>query len=207
MVVVAKKKDDSPYLKGAVPMENGIVKFTKTFKVKNMTDAQLHSAMLQYVKDSLVNKGIQDAYGRMLSDDNSNEIIARVEEWMVFKKMFLYLDETRLRYQIDVKTEKGRVNISISQISYLYGEDIVENKPTGKGGERYCAEEWISDSCALNKAGTALLPMSAKFRRKTVDRMNEIFDKAMDMCEVKVKQQAETSKPKEVKNKRKFVED
>ena len=40
---------------------------------------------------------------------------------------------------------------------------------------RGIAEEWITDKNAVNKKGTRLLPMSAKFRRATIDRVKEIF--------------------------------
>ena len=46
--------------------------------------------------------------------------------------------------------------------------------------------------------------MSGKFRRKTIDRMNEIFENAMDMFEEKVKE--EMTKQQETKvQKRQFV--
>ena len=38
------------------------------------------------------------------------------------------------------------------------------------------AEEWITDENALNKAKTKLLKYSGKFRRKTIDRKDEIFE-------------------------------
>ena len=125
--------------------------------------------------------------------------------WMVFKKKFLYLDQTRLRYQISVTTGQGAVNISITQISYLYNEEWEENKPTGTEGERYRAEEWITDEKALNKKGTKVLPMSGKFRRKTIDRMNEIFENAMDMFETKAQEEKAKEEKAEKVQKRQFV--
>jgi hypothetical protein len=208
MAMAQKVKEDKnapKYLKGAVPVENGIVTFKKSFRVPGQSDAQLYENMLFYVKDNLVVKGIEDAWTRMLSEGKEDGVIAaRVEEWMVFSKKFLSLDQTRLRYQINVTTGQGKVNITVTQISYLYGEEWEENKPTGKGGEIYRAEEWITDEHALNKKGTKVLSGSGKFRRKTIDRMNEIFENAMDMFEEKVKE--EQSKQQETKvQKRQFV--
>lgn len=206
-VIAFGKKDDSKYLKGAVPEENGLVVFHKSFRIKSMTEEQLYNGMFSYVKDTLVAGGIQDAYARMLTDgSNGKEICARCEEWLVFRKKFLYLDQTRLRYQINVTVKGNTVDMTVTQISYLYGEDFKENKPTGEGGERYRAEEWISDKCALNKAGNKLLPLSGKFRRKTVDRMDDIFTRAMDMFENRMKAKTE-DQTKKVEKKRKFVED
>jgi hypothetical protein len=199
-------KNDPRYLKGAVPVENGVVTFKKTFHVPGQTDAQLYENMLFFVKDNLVAKGIEDAWTRMISDGKEDGIIAaRVEEWMVFNKKFLYLDQTRLRYQISVTTGQGAVNISITQISYLYNEEWEENKPTGTEGERYRAEEWITDEKALNKKGTKVLPMSGKFRRKTIDRMNEIFENAMDMFETKAQEEKAKEEKAEKVQKRQFV--
>jgi colicin import membrane protein len=39
------------------------------------------------------------------------------------------------------------------------------------------AEEWISDEYAVNKKRTKLYPISGKFRRKTIDRKDFIFNK------------------------------
>ncbi|MEE1287849.1 MAG: DUF4468 domain-containing protein [Bacteroidaceae bacterium] len=208
MAMAQKVKEDKnapKYLKGAVPVENGIVTFSKTFCVPGQTDAQLYENMLFYVKDNLVVKGIEDAWTRMLSEGKEDGVIAaRVEEWMVFSKKFLSLDQTRFRYQINVTTGQGAVKITLTQVSYLYGEEWHENKPTGMGGEIYRAEEWITDEHALNKKGTKVLSGSGKFRRKTIDRVNEIFENAMDMFEEKVKE--EKSKQQETKvQKRQFV--
>ena len=57
----------------------------------------------------------------------------------------------------------------MSRIRYVYGE--------GKEQQRYKAEEWISDKEAVNKKNTRLLPLSGKFRRKTIDRKDFLFNK------------------------------
>ena len=51
-------------------------------------------------------------------------------------------------------------------------QDDIERKPV-----RYNAEEWITDKYAVNKKHTKLYPLSAKFRRKTIDRKDFIFNK------------------------------
>lgn len=207
LFAIAKADKHAPkYLKGAVPVENGVVTFKKTFRVPGQTDAQLYENMLFFVKDNLVVKGIEDAWTRMLSDGKEDGVIAaRVEEWMVFSKKFLSLDQTRFRYQISVTTGQGAVNITITQISYLYGEEWEENKPTGHGGEIYRAEEWITDDRALNKKGTKVLSGSGKFRRKTIDRIEELFNNAMDMFEDKLKEEKAKENNESKVQKRQFV--
>ena len=57
----------------------------------------------------------------------------------------------------------------MSRIHYFYDEN---RKP-----ERFKAEGWITDDYAVNKKNTKLFPGSGKFRRKTIDRKDFIFDK------------------------------
>ena len=90
---------------------------------------------------------------------------------MIFKRKPLYLDRTRFRYVLTANVQAGNLYVSIRQISYYYNEGM-----DGKNGEVYKAEEWISDKEADNKNNTKLYPRSGKFRRKTIDRVEEIFD-------------------------------
>jgi hypothetical protein len=110
---------------------------------------------------------------------------------LVFTKKFLNIDKTRFRYQITATISGNTVNLIVTQISYLYGEEWEEIQPTGNGGTIYRAEEWITDEVALNKKGNKVLPLSGKFRRKTIDRVEEIFENAMDMFEENAKKQQE----------------
>ena len=107
-------------------------------------------------------------------------VVARVEEWMVFKNKPLYLDRTRFRYQLSAKVTGDKVEMEISQISYYYAEQT-----DGTNGESYKAEEWITDQAAIAKSGKKLYPRSGKFRKKTIDRAEEIFALAIDKFEVK----------------------
>ena len=173
-----EKKDDSKYLKGAVPEVNGIVTFKKSFSVPGKSSQEIKNVMKTFVND-LVEKSIPAPgnFARIM-EDNDEGIVARVCEWMVFTKKFMNLDRTRFRYQIDVSVKDTRVEMAIHQLTYYYGENV-----EGEGGQIFKAEEWISDKEAMNKAQTKLYPKSGKFRRKTVDRMEEIFDDAMDAFE------------------------
>lgn len=168
------QRDDSKYLVGAVPEQNGIITFTQTFSVPGKTQAEIYPVIQTYVK-GLVAAARQDLRTRVISDEN-NTIVANVEEIMTFKKRFLNWDHTFFRYLINAEcTPDAQVKMTITKISYLYGFD-----QDGNGGESYKAEEWISDREALNKAQTKLLPRSGKFRRKTVDRVEEIFNNARE---------------------------
>ena len=170
LVAMAQKIDDSKYLKGAVPEENGIVTFKHSFDVTNKSQAEIYTA-LQTVVKNLVANGREDVRTRVVSNEN-NSIVARVEEIMTFKKKFLNWDHTYFRYLISAEAvSANKAEVIIKNIGYHYGFD-----QDGKGGEDYKAEEWITDKEAINKAGTKLYPRSGKFRRKTVDRVQEIFN-------------------------------
>ena len=181
MTAIAKSNVDAKYLAGAVPEENGMVVFSKSFKVQQKSHDEVLSRMRNFVETEIVGKAIEGLRTRIISDGQSdNTIVARVEEYMVFKSKPFYLDRTRFRYQLTAKVDDNKVRMEISQISYYYGE-----QPNGTNGETYKAEEWISDKAALTKKGNKLYPRSGKFRIKTVDRAAEIFEKALSMFEEK----------------------
>ncbi len=172
LMAMAEKRDDTKYLAGAVPEVNGIITFTHTFSVPDKTQADIYARIQAYVKQ-LVADGRQDLRTRIVSEEN-NTIVANVEEIMTFKKKFLNWDHTYFRYLIIAEcTPEAQVKMTITKITYYYMFD-----QDGKNGEHYKAEEWISDKEALNKAKTKLYPRSGKFRRKTVDRTEEIFQGA-----------------------------
>ena len=93
----------------------------------------------------------------------------RYDEWLVFKSIAIYLDQTRFRYVLSVKCDDGKAEVTMSHIRYLYEEN--------RNPQHYKAEDWITDDEAVNKKNTRLYPNSGKFRRKTIDRKDFIFNK------------------------------
>ena len=177
----AKSDVDSKYLAGAVPEENGMVVFGKSFRVPGKSQQDVLAGVKDFVVNDLVGKGIEGLRTRVISDGQEGGlVVARVEEWMVFKNKPLYLDRTRFRYQLSAKVTGDKVEMEISQISYYYAEQT-----DGTNGESYKAEEWITDQAAIAKSGKKLYPRSGKFRKKTIDRAEEIFALAIDKFEVK----------------------
>ena len=172
----AKSEVDSKYLAGAVPEENGMVVFRKSFRVPGKSQQDVLAGVKDFVVNDLVGKGIEGLRTRVISDGQEGGlVVARVEEWMVFKNKPLYLDRTRFRYQVSAKVTGDKVKMEISQISYYYAEQT-----DGTNGESYKAEEWITDQAAIAKSGKKLYPRSGKFRKKTIDRAEEIFALAID---------------------------
>lgn len=187
LCLMAGKRDyykDPKYLLGAVPEVEGIVTFQKSFSVTDKNEQQIYDVLLAYINNPLVANAIHDKsqpYTRIISEEKANgSIVARIEEYMTFNKTFYELDRTRFRYLLNAEVKGQKVSLTITQISYYYNEDM-----DGKNGVPYKAEEWITDKAAVNKKGTRLYPRSGKFRRMTVDRVQEIFQGFMDAFSTK----------------------
>ncbi len=179
MLAFAKeKRDDSKYLAGAVPEVNGQVLFQQTFAVKDKNKQEIYTVMKNYIRQ-MTQEEIQMRGTKMAMEDSlEGTVVGRFEEWMTFKKKPFVWDRTRFRYLLTAECSDGKCHMTLTQISYYYEEDN-----EGYNGRTYRAEEWINDANALNKAKTKLLWGSAKFRRKTVDRVEEIFTGARDAFE------------------------
>ena len=179
LLAVAKKPVDAKYLKGGIPEENGVIVFRKSFSVPNMEKDQIYNVLNNFVNRIIIAPAIHELRTRVISDGKKDGIIvAKVEEYMTFSHKFLSLDRTRFIYQLQASVEDNNVKLAITQISYYYNED-----QNGNHGTTYKGEEWISDAVAVNKKGTKLYPYSGKFRIKTIDRVEEIFESCMDAFE------------------------
>lgn len=179
MTMTAQKVDTNPkhdahYLAGAVPVVNGVVTFSDTIVAPGKSRADLYLATNEYVKELIANarEGLRT---RIVSEEPATfTTVAKVEEILTFSKKFLAWDHTYFRYLVRTEVpEDGKAIITLTQISYLYMFD--EN---GEHGETYRAEEWITDEFAIKKSGKKLYPRSGKFRRHTIDRIQEIFNNA-----------------------------
>ena len=166
--VKVKTKVDPKYLKGAVPEVNGQVVFSKHINVPGKTVSQIYDIMLQYMQ-RLTKTSNQIESQISTSDAQKHEIVGIYQEWLVFKNTALSLDRTRFFYALRAQCSDGAVDIEMMRIRYLYEE---ERTP-----QRMSAEEWITDKESVNKKNTKLLPMSGKFRRKTIDRKDFLFNK------------------------------
>jgi colicin import membrane protein len=165
---VKKTKVDPKYLKGAVPEVDGHVVFSKHIEVPGKSAAQIYDIMLQYM-ERLTKTSNQIDSKIATADAQKHEIIGAYQEWLVFKKTALTLDRTRLFYVLHTQCSDGAVDIKLMRIRYLYEEE--------RSPQRLSAEEWITDKEAVNKKNTKLLPLSGKFRRKTIDRKDFLFNK------------------------------
>ena len=167
---VVKDNQDAKYLvDGAVPVVDGVVCWQTTINAPGKTAKQIYDILYKQM-DKMVNEPNQIANSAIVQDDKEkHELGAIFHEWLVFKNSTLSLDRTQLNFQLMVKYADGKADVKISHITYDYD---LERKPV-----HYKAEEWITDKYAVNKKHTKLYPISAKFRRKTIDRKDFIFSK------------------------------
>lgn len=171
MVLAAnEKKDntDSKYLKGAVTLTNGKVVFSKTLDTPALSKDQLYDLLLEWANNYFQPDEKLNQHRVLYTNPEEGEIAAMGEEYIVFSSNAFSLDRTRIYYQLYIKTENGKCDVNMSRIKYWYDENR-------DGGQRYDAEEWITDDMALNKKQTKLAPICGKFRRGTVDVKDKIF--------------------------------
>lgn len=164
----AKVNPDQKYLRGAVPVVDGKVVFSKTIEAPGKSAAQIYDILKQYLEKMTTEKN--QIRGMVVKTDaDKHQLGASYEEWLVFKKTAIVLDRTRLYYVIEADCQDGKVDVMMNRIHYLYEEN--------RSPQRLKAEEWIVDDEAVNKKNTRLLPFTGKFRRKTIDRKDFLFNK------------------------------
>jgi colicin import membrane protein len=165
----AQANADAKYLAGAVTEVDGKVVFETTIKAPGKSAGQiydlLHAEMLRMTKEP----GQFEQSRLTLEDKEQHQIVGTYQEWLVFKNKPLNLDRTRLLYHIIADCRDGEATVKMCRIVYIYDE---ERDPT-----TYYAEEWITDRYGLNKKQTKLARVSGKFRRKTIDRKDYLFNK------------------------------
>lgn len=164
------KRNDSKYLKGAVPEVEGKVVFQKTFNTPGKSKDSLYDIMLAWSEKQVkLRKPINSRVA--YSNKEKGEIAVTGEEYMVFRSTALSLDRTRIYYLLQVICKDNSVDLSMSRIHYLYDENR-------DGGQKLTAENTISDEACLNKSGTKMIRMLSKFRIHTIDLKNKIFNSA-----------------------------
>ena len=167
---VQKDNPDAKYLaENAVPMVDGKVVFQTVIKAPGKNADQIYEILKVQLEKMVKEPNQFDNSIVAIHDSIKHELAAVFHEWLVFKSTALSLDRTEFNFQMHVQCSNEQAEVSIMRISYDYD---VDRKPI-----HYSAEEWISDKYAVNKKRTKLYPISGKFRRKTIDRKDFIFNK------------------------------
>lgn len=165
----AAKSPDSKYLAGAVPVTDGKVTFRTTIDAPGKSAEQIYRIIQKYMADMVHEPNQLNKSRVVINDSIKHELCGLYEEWLVFKSTTLVLDRTRLQYNLFVNCYDGKADVRMTRIHYLYEEE--------RDPQTYDAEEWITDEYGLRKDKSRLARMSGKFRRKTIDRKDYLFNK------------------------------
>lgn len=165
---IAYAQDDKKYLEGAVPVIDEKVTFTTEIKAP-LNKQKIYEVVQKYLQKRFATNEKFPGCRLSITDAEKGDLVASGEEYLVFSNSALSLDRSRIYYIFHAECNDGSCQLTMNRIRYLYDENR-------DGGERYKAEEWITDDMALNKAKTKLSRMSGKFRSKTIDLKDELFD-------------------------------
>ena len=127
------------------------------------------------------------------TNPEEGQIVGTGDEWIVFSSSALSLDRTKILYQLSVVCAPEKCTMEVEKIRFNYRE----------GKEKYTAEEWIVDKYALNKAKTKLVRGLAKWRRKTVDFVDDLALGAAEALSASTAKAAEAAEQKETKKEEK----
>lgn len=156
---------DSKYLAGAVPEVDGKVVFQREFDLNGARQDAIYERMLDWATARM--KQNNNASRIVYSDSAAGSIAAVGQEYIVFSSSALSLDRTVINYQLTITCRPGKCAVEVEKIRYVYQEK-----------EKYSAEEWITDEVALNKSKTKIVRGLTKFRTKTIDFAESLFDGA-----------------------------
>ena len=165
----AKLKEDPKYLEGVITFdEQGKIVFDTEIEAPGKSAAPLYDLVFDYMSGLTQDK--ESKASRMALVNKDEHIIANaMDEWLVFSNSFISLDRTECKYNLIAKITDGKVSLSINHINYIYEEGR-------QTGFKLPAEEVIIDKVALTKKKNDLARIFGKFRKKTIDRKDQIFN-------------------------------
>lgn len=165
----AKLKEDPKYLEGAITFdEQGKIVFDTEIEAPGKSAAQLYDLVFDYMS-GLTHDKESKASRMALVNKDEHIIVNTMDEWLVFSNSFISLDRTECKYNLIAKITDGKVSLSINHINYTYEEGR-------QTGFKLPAEEVIIDKVALTKKKNDLARIFGKFRKKTIDRKDQIFN-------------------------------
>ena len=153
---------DNKYLAGAVHEVNGRVVFTKVYNLKGSSQNSGYDFAYKWLRDRIKENNNDSRI--VIENKELGQIVASIEEVIVFKNKPLNRDVTVINYRVIVTCMPEKCEVKIEHIRYDYFN------------KKITAEEHITDEIALNKKKTSIYPAYKKFRIKTVDYINNVFD-------------------------------
>lgn len=165
----AKLKEDPKYLEGAITFdEQGKIVFDTEIEAPGKSAVQLYDLVFDYMSGLTQDKESKASRMALVNKDE-HIIVNAMDEWLVFSNSFISLDRTECKYNLIAKITDGKVSLSINHINYIYEEGR-------QTGFKLPAEEVIIDKVALTKKKNDLARIFGKFRKKTIDRKDQIFN-------------------------------
>lgn len=158
------QSDESKYLAGVVPEVEGKVVFSRSYDLPGASQDAIFDRAHSWLEGRM--KANANISRIVYSEKDKGTIAALSEEYIVFKSSALSLDRALTNYQVTVTCKSNHCLIEMEKIRYTYQD------------EKYSAEEYITDKVALNKNKTGIYRGYQKFRIKTVDLANELFNDA-----------------------------
>ena len=159
-----KKKDNTEYNIGKVPVVNGKVVFEENIKATGSSAAILAKAH-QWIDKRFSDTDIIKF--KIYDSETPGTLTVKSEEYITFSKKLLELDRTRITYFLDITAKDNGCTMKMYRITYWYDEER-------NGGQHFTAEEYITDDEAFNKKKTKMLKIPGKFRKKTIDLKNNL---------------------------------
>lgn len=161
---------DSKYLAGAVPEVNGKVVYTKVISAPDLSKEQIFQTALAWSENRFKSDSKENLSRVLYTNAENGDIACMGEEFLTFQKTALSLDRAIVNYRVTIECLPGKCIVEISSIRYEY------NVSYQKEPEKYIAEEWITDKYALSKNKDKLARGTGKFRSKTIDLVDNIFN-------------------------------
>ena len=169
MFAWAQEEDQSKYMAGAVPEENGKVVFSQTINAPHLSKDHIFDAILTWANTRF--KTDKGNWGMVAySNKEEGQIACYGNEYLVFADKTFALDRARINYRMNFICSAGKCDVTVTNIIYVYPEATKE---------RLAAEDWITDKQALSKDQTKLIRRLAKFRIKTIDLVEELHEGAL----------------------------
>jgi Conserved protein/domain typically associated with flavoprotein oxygenases, DIM6/NTAB family len=156
--------DDSEYLAGAVPEQDGKVVFTKEFNLPGADQNTIYEYMYNWLDKRM--KANNNTSRIVLTEKEKWQIVASVEDYLVFTDNTISRDRAIMNYNIMVSCGQEKCFMQIDRIKYNY-----ENQKSS-------SEEMITDNVALNKNKTSIFRGYRKFRVGTIDYVKDMFENA-----------------------------
>ncbi|MBO5406884.1 MAG: DUF4468 domain-containing protein [Bacteroidales bacterium] len=151
--------------KDAVPVIDGHVVFTNNVAILDGNTQEKIGEMARKWLDTYL-AGFDVAKNRVISSA-PGEIVAMGDRELVFTDNAIAYDAAQMSYVLTIRYTVSESSVEISRVKYVYND--------GTGTRRITAEEYIVDEFAVNKKGTKLTPITGKFRKKTLDFVDEVF--------------------------------